>query len=1066
MYNNPYSKKRYLKFISFILIVSFIVLLINDKPYYASSPRPKATEIPIGSLIIGSHIISLKALTTPLLEIAQKSASDTGQNKIYYKSEFTNGTWYDITTSSGFTDISTDGKPVPDNLIDSLNLTHWTKDDCVTIEFSTGIQGNILTMINNLDTKNYPELAEIRKQLEFLEKNPYPSDDDKNQITSICEVLSPLQINEYEALKHNMEIVSKYIKYLKNVRKETEQVILIPQDILEILNNQILLYSYKEIDNKLQKAILYANSVISKNVDGDRLIIKPAYTDLSIKYSTALDAVKKVIAELENKLEIKPTKPPLDEKTTPVSPLLDENIAPTPVSPLLDEKIKAIKSLLKKLSTSENFEEADKILLKINSINNITSDIIANSKDELSILKPLRDKKIKDFISLISFGDSEKYKSAKSNNASSAVLLKLKKENMDEIKESIGYVQELTDYITIRLESNEEVVNLLSDFRKTCLESILKLPKSDLKEDLTNYINSLLDKLNKDIASQKVDGSSNSTSEKAKELETIENQIKLLNNKYLDAVEKGQFETASELESSINELAKMKVAVETSMLDTYKGLLNEKNQLNTQLNIAKGKYKEALEKGEDNGEFINLILDIQSKLDKVNVGLLTNEALLDEKDKLLLKIYAETLEKLKAALTQSDNSAITIAEDLKGIASELYTGENKLKDDFADISELIDSTKASMSASGASQKATELLELFNKVEKVMNLVNTPTISDSDKDKLFKNLKDLVEAIQNAINKGDFLDASIKASNLYDNLALLPVGLISDETLNELQNELNNLIDSINNNEILTKPDTATNNLNQSIAIIATAINKAENEIASTTPEENDNLNKDDVLSFITKTENSIGLSYPADLDLITDLPTKKHCLINRVLILEYLKNSTFSEVDSVKLKDLQNEYVNSLTSIEAEKYKEAELKNKYEDGYGFISLNNVIFYQGNYKISHPIAIKNNSIYISLRTIAAPIDARVLWKPTSKEAILAKGNTVLRFYPGNKTVNINGKVGKMEFAAENINNITYVQIDYITALLDLSYLWLEDSNTLILFDKALESKISTYVQKGL
>ena len=60
----------------------------------------KADEIENSTLAVGTHLIHLSALTDAIYEIAEKSSEESGQNRIYYKSELGGGVWFDITTAT------------------------------------------------------------------------------------------------------------------------------------------------------------------------------------------------------------------------------------------------------------------------------------------------------------------------------------------------------------------------------------------------------------------------------------------------------------------------------------------------------------------------------------------------------------------------------------------------------------------------------------------------------------------------------------------------------------------------------------------------------------------------------------------------------------------------------------------------------------------------------------------------------------------------------------------------------------------------------------------------------
>ena len=83
------------------------------------------------TLFIGTYLISLAGMSDPIYEKAIDSASDSGQDKMYYKSELAGGAWFDVSDAEKLTDIfnelqlSVDARPADLHLGDYFNL--WRK---------------------------------------------------------------------------------------------------------------------------------------------------------------------------------------------------------------------------------------------------------------------------------------------------------------------------------------------------------------------------------------------------------------------------------------------------------------------------------------------------------------------------------------------------------------------------------------------------------------------------------------------------------------------------------------------------------------------------------------------------------------------------------------------------------------------------------------------------------------------------------------------------------------------------------------------------------------------------
>ena len=82
------------------------------------------------SLFIGTYIVHKDALNDQIYEKAQESASESGQNDLYYKSELADGQWFatgDI--DNGVRGISSQGLPVSIETINPLYVTFYIGSD-------------------------------------------------------------------------------------------------------------------------------------------------------------------------------------------------------------------------------------------------------------------------------------------------------------------------------------------------------------------------------------------------------------------------------------------------------------------------------------------------------------------------------------------------------------------------------------------------------------------------------------------------------------------------------------------------------------------------------------------------------------------------------------------------------------------------------------------------------------------------------------------------------------------------------------------------------------------------
>lgn len=124
----------------------------------------RAQDIESSTLAIGTHLIHLSALNDGIYEVAQKSAEDSGQDQIYYKSELGGDTWFNISTATSLADITTSGAPVRDEEIEALFFTHHTRSDKITYDLRTGEPVNIFDIRDPYDLESLEELSPLKMQ--------------------------------------------------------------------------------------------------------------------------------------------------------------------------------------------------------------------------------------------------------------------------------------------------------------------------------------------------------------------------------------------------------------------------------------------------------------------------------------------------------------------------------------------------------------------------------------------------------------------------------------------------------------------------------------------------------------------------------------------------------------------------------------------------------------------------------------------------------------------------------------------------------------------------------------
>ncbi|MDQ2085361.1 stalk domain-containing protein [Herbivorax sp. ANBcel31] len=1046
-----------------VLLIVFIlcIYILNMDVLHANPSRPDAKDIPIGSLIIGSHIISFEALNNDLIDIALKSAEEHFQFDTYYKSEFANGTWFEITNASSFSDISTSGNAVSNSEINELTLTHWTRDDGATIDLESGRKVDLFRIIDYRNPNVLPELEELKTQREMILEMEDRSYEDYDKLNSINRVFIPVFSNKYNDKEMLMDKLTKYIEYLKTTKEEPDQVIEIPTQLRGNLNTEKILVSYEEVYDRLLTEAEYADKIVTKGEGDDRRFVKNAYTDLSTKYWSALDQVQKKIVELEN-----------------------QSSDSSPHSPILSEKKTASKNLLDAVS-EDDYQSADTSLHRIYAINNILSNSIINIKIELSILDSLKEKEVEKLITLAKRGDSPQYLSAKNNGESSRLLASLKEENMLLLEEMGDNIEELTDYIKQRRSNPNDVLSLYQDIRSQYMSTIPLVPECDSQKEIVDYLNSLIDSLNSKIAS--IHSDLNKTSSEAiDELNLIDEQVKLLNEQYMDSIEKGDLELAASIERDINELSDKKNSIENQALENYKDLMKEKRDLEEQL-------KEAMD-----DEDLDTVNDLISQLDSISSDLINTEDFLDDKAKLMSELYEDTLNDLTDSILEGNyDKALNLANELANISDKLpddFKGKEAKESDLNNLNKIIDDKYVDLVVEGSLDEADNLKSIQDSInqalEELMESIpeshEQPEKSDDQVDEILSDLyEDTLKELDDSIQTGDYEKALELANKLGNISGELPDSAVSLDTKESDLDNLNKLIDDKYKDLISSGKHSEGDQLKALQQSMNTALEEGigiddETDIDDSSYDEDDTYEDDTyeddtyeddsyeddsyvdgtgpLLSDLKQAESSLGMGYVGDINHIIDLSARKHRLIVRLIILNSLKSNPEQNLNAIDM--LMSDITKQLKELERQKYQshELELRSQVINGYQLLPLENLIIEGSNAKHRFPIAVRNNTVFIPLRSLAESMRARVLWRPSTSEVTLVNNNNIFVFNIGSEVVAINGKEDIMPSPAVTINGATYVPLDYITRKLELESIWRSGDSCLVLYPKRLEERI--------
>lgn len=181
------KRKHRRKTAAAVLLAAVLVLCFGKNVSMALFDRSRAVQLDLSAiedstLLIGTHLIYLHSLNDQIYEIAMQSASDSGQDRIYYKSELAGGMWMDITDAGSISDISAGGSVAGADEINSLYLTHHTRSDGITYDLRTQGPVCIFDITSVYELESLPELEALKLQYDMLRESGSNSDSDKRSI--------------------------------------------------------------------------------------------------------------------------------------------------------------------------------------------------------------------------------------------------------------------------------------------------------------------------------------------------------------------------------------------------------------------------------------------------------------------------------------------------------------------------------------------------------------------------------------------------------------------------------------------------------------------------------------------------------------------------------------------------------------------------------------------------------------------------------------------------------------------------------------------------------------------
>lgn len=350
-----------------------------------------ASEIENSSLIIGSHLIHLSVLTSTLYDVAQTSAEESGQTRIYYKSELADGTWFDITEAMTLEDITTSGTPVEDAVIEALFLTHHTKSDGITYDLATGKPVSPVNIRDPYDLESMEELFPLVNQLKLMEETQNDSAVGQEKIARLTKFFTETVTKSETTAKYDNQI-AKLQAYHDNVvaprgdPKEMETL----QGVIESLDSARRAEVMAVVEAALDEYVIELPKIEDTEGDDEEEGKAGTAPDTALQ-SAANDSLENVKNSLIN---------------------YQGKMLAIGITVISQHRYTVINQLISDCEAG-NTSACDADLYDLISLDNILGSVVADQQNELALLENhLLDKASQLYLAGLAAGENAEYKSA------------------------------------------------------------------------------------------------------------------------------------------------------------------------------------------------------------------------------------------------------------------------------------------------------------------------------------------------------------------------------------------------------------------------------------------------------------------------------------------------------------------------------------------------------------------------------------------------------------------------------------------------------------------------------
>ena len=543
-------RKKYTKIGVCVILLSVVAVLQFRTASAALFRKEEAVHIDPSTienatLAIGTHLIYLHSLNEEIYAIALESASDSGQDKWYYKSELAGGMWLDISDASSIKDITTAGKIVDDSEIEALYFTHHTKSDGITYDLKYNTQVCIFDIQNVYDLELMPELESLKLQYDTILES---------KSSTKTAVRNRKLVENFWKMQVRSDMTNQCDTQIQALQGYYNELVINGVDSRE---TQTVLKVMEKIDNARRAAVL---SMVDSGL------------------ASLQDAVANVEDE-EGALELD------DNLLTAVGDsqyAVAESLTEAQGNMLVKGNTVVSEAeyelSVEMISNAEgsNYFQCDEQNQKLQYLDNINSGRIVQRQEELNLLNTLIDAADKKYSERLASGVTQQYATLSAKNVSHAALQSKMQEDMAEADATRGELQFLLRAKVDRQENDEAQNYVRSRIQDaSAFKTVIKA--DDYRQEYQNSVTVYLDWLNS-LLSKIKDEDDNQTKE-----ELLYEQKAALQEQKLQALDSLNLDTAKKIDAKITEIDNKIDTSQAVLSEQLRKLMEEKAELEKKL---------------------------------------------------------------------------------------------------------------------------------------------------------------------------------------------------------------------------------------------------------------------------------------------------------------------------------------------------------------------------------------------------------------------------------------------------------------------------------------------------